>query len=89
MLTTKTNKIDISKDKIDISKVESAVREIIFQRADPFDEMMDYLKRLLGNRYSYAEMNRIEDRVKEIFQRVDRFNEMMDYLKNDLLKDKI
>jgi len=83
MLTTKTNKIDIS-------KVESAVREIIFQRADPFDEMMDYLKGLLGNRYSYAEMNRIEDRVREIiFQRADPFDEMMDYLKNDLLKDKI
>jgi len=83
MLTTKTNKIDIS-------KVESAVREIIFQRADRFGEMMNYLKGLLGNRYSDAEMNRIEDRVREIiFQRADRFGEMMNYLKNDLLKDEI
>ncbi len=68
--------------KINMNTVEDNVRKIIYQRADPFDEMIAYVEKLVGRRYSTSEMNRIEANVREIiYQRSDPFDEMMAYMR--------
>ena len=68
--------------KISMNKIEADVREIIYQRADPFDEMMSYIRKLFEGRYTAAEMNKIEADVREIiYQRADPFDEMMSYMR--------
>ena len=68
--------------KISMNKIEADVREIIYQRANPLDEMMSYIRRLSEGRYTAAEMNKIEADVREIiYQRADPFDEMMSYMR--------
>jgi len=76
--------------KIDMNIVESELRTRILQRADPFHETWDYLKKLFGDRYSYAEWNFIEGRVRRIiFLYYDPVNKMKNYIEKGLLTGKI
>jgi len=74
----------------ELEVIKNNLNEIIRQRANPVDDTMDYLKQLLGNRYSPAEWNIIRDKINEIIrQRANPADKVINYVVKGLLKGNI